>query len=108
MTYQGTPVIGRPEIFKIDEEQPIRQYIGNCIADYVSRHIEINMPMILENIACRFVELDEEEIYNILEFNRISVNLYRFRGMKNVMSDLEAKDYIRSNFKKLLLTCDMK
>ena len=108
MCYQGIPIIAEPRAFNINDEQSIKHYIGVSLAGYIENHINLNVPITLQDITCKFVDLNEDDYFGILRFNMVALGMYRFRGIENSMSSLEAHEYVKCNYKKLLLTCIMK
>lgn len=108
MTYQGIPIIAKPRIFDIKDSEGIKHWVGVSLATYIERHIDLDNPMTLENITCKFIDLNEDDIHEKLEFNRIAFHYYRFIDVEKAMCDNEAIEYINNHYKKLLITCVMK
>jgi len=108
MHYMGTPVITEPRNFDINDTDSIKYYIGVSLAIYIQNHILLDVPMSIENITCKFVDLDETELSEIIQCNKCSENRYKFSYNKDIFDSRQAYEYANGNYKKLLLSCEVK
>jgi len=108
MHYKGTPIIVEPRSFDINDTNSITYYVGVNIAIYIQNHIVLDTPMSIENITCKFVDLDEIELSEIIQFNKRPENKYKFSYNNDVLDYRQAYEYAKNNYKKLLLSCEVK
>jgi len=74
------------------------------MANYIEQHIDLNKVMSLYNIECKFIDLDFNDAEEVLHQNCVAVNTWSFNE-RQITNRFDAYDFVKKNYKKLLLTC---